>query len=554
MIYLSNVVSRKFRWFAHKNRFIECGAYLIGTRKSKSFKEDDFYVSDLFLCEEKGSPSEFVFSPDSQIQACKYVNKKYSKCKIKPYIIGTIHSHAQFNAFFSSIDISTYKRFGSKTLCFIVYSPRYKNWIGCTRNCAKDIVPTDIQIIKNIEKTKSLNEKLIASFSSKDGKNKYEIFEEEYQETYYSSELLNNQVIRFRTKATLSEETIHRNEIRSLNSGNLLSGKSILIIGCGTIGSALTTPLKGCGITDITFVDLDQYELPNVPRTNGIGFDVAARNEKKAIALARNFVYQNSEDLVVTAIEADITTFGYGFMANFDIVICLADNNVVRAYAALASKLNKIWFLQAGTAVYAGDIVGQISIQPPNASAACFCCVEHSNDFTRLIKRTGCSQLDEDVSPQILSRACELASRLVDWTVALLSNKITLSNYKKICYFGVTNPNGEFKEYNIIEKQKNCTIHRILENKIHKISCPRDSIVLYKKLKEEVFKTNGVYAIQTRESMLLYMFTNKKEIHSILLNPEQPEKLLYSMPRDHIYCIDNYSNGDRKFVQINFCE
>ena len=552
MIYLSNNVNKKFRWFAKKNRFVECGAYLIGTRKSNSFKEDDFYVSDLFICEEKGTPSEFVFSPKSQIKVSLYLNNKYKKCNEKPSIIGTIHSHAQFNAFFSSVDIATYKRFGAKSLCFVVYSPRYKNWIGCTRNCAKEIVYTDIQVFKNIEKTKNLNEKLIASFSTKDGKDKYEIFEESYKESYYSSGLLNNKVIRFRTKANLSEETKHRNEIRTLNFDNLLSGKRILVIGAGTIGSALMTPFKGCGIKNITIVDLDEYEIPNILRTNGIGFENIG--EKKAIALAREFVYHNCDNLLVSAIPADITTLGYGFVKSFDAVICLADNNVVRAYAALAARLYKIWFFQAGTTVYNGDIIGQLSIQPPNDSAACFCCIENGNDFKRLIKRTGCSQLDADVSPQILSRASELASRLVDWTVTLLSNRINLTNYKKICYFGVSNQNVESKEYNILEKQNNCSLHRILESEILVISSPRNSIVLYKKLKNEIFKTDGVYAIQTKESMLLYLLTDKKEIHSILLNPEQNEKIIAYLPREHIYCIDDYSNGERKFVQIIFSE
>lgn len=554
MIYLSNNVHKQFCSYAKKHSFIECGAYLIGKRKPNSFREDDFVVLDIFICKEKGNCSEFVFSPDSQIKACKYINEKYEKCKIKPCIVGTIHSHAQHNAFFSSVDISTYKRFGTKTLCFIVYSPRYKKWVACSRNISKEIVTTNIEFIKNIEKINNLNEKLIVSYSTKDGKNKFEIFEEEYHETYYSSRLQNNKVIRFRTKANLSKEIVHRNEIRTLNSNNLLAGKRILIIGCGTIGSAITTPLKGCGITQITFVDIDQYELPNISRTNNIGFNIAAQNEKKAIALARSFVYQSSEDLLVNAISTDITTLGYGFIKNFDAVICLADNNVVRSYAAFASRLYKKWFLQAGTTVYNGDIIGQLSIQPPIKSAACFSCIEYASDFNRLIKRTGCSQLDADVSPQILSRASELASRLVDWTVALLSNRISLPFYKKICYFGVNNPNGESTAYNFTEKQSNCSLHKIFENTIPLISCVRDSISLYTQLKEQIFKTDGVYSIQTKESMLIYMFTDKKEIHNILLNSENKETLINYLPRDHIYCIDNYSDGDRKFVQIIFSE
>lgn len=555
MIYIRNDIRKQFYHFANRHKRVECGAFLIGKRISKIFADEDFIITDIYICKEIGSFSTFTFTPESQIKARQYIAKKYLNSEFKPSIIGTIHSHGQYDAFFSEIDKSTYKRFFLKPLCFIVYSPKYKTEVVCFKNSANEILKSTIKTInkKRLQELKVVNEKLIASFCTKDGKNKYEIFEAEYLEIYYSSCLQNNKIIRFITKANLSEETKHRNEIRTLNSDNLLSEKRLLIIGAGTIGSALMTPLKGCGIKNITIVDLDEYEIPNVSRTNGIGFDIAARNEKKAIALARNFVYQSSEDLLVSAIATDITSLGFGFIKNFDAVICLADNNVVRAFAAFACKFYKKLFLQAGTTVYNGDIIGQLSIQPA-ISEACFCCVENANDFARLIKRTGCSQLDADVSPQILSRASELASRLVDWTVALLNKKINLTSYKRILYCAVGNLNGESKEFNIPQKSSNCSLHKILDNEIPLITCTKNTVSLYKILKENVFKTDGVFAIQMKESMLIYLFASEKEIHSILLNPKINDKIIGILPRDHIYCIDSYSNGDRKYVHIVFSE
>ena len=539
---------------AKKNRFVECGAYLIGYRKENAFGEESFFIIDLYRCKELGTASAFVFTPQSQIRAVQYLTKKYKNYETKPAIIGTIHSHAQHNAFFSSVDLETYKRFGSKSLCFLVYSPKYKKVVACTKLKNKEILTTKYKIEKINKKIETNNEQLIARFSSPDGYNKYEVYESDFIENYYSSKLLQNKIKKFRTNPILSSETKHRNQIRTLYSHNNLCDKKLLIVGAGTIGSAIMTPLKGCGIKNITIIDLDTYGLENISRTNGIGFDIASRHEPKAFALARKFVLESTEELYVTAIAADITSLGFGFINNFDSVICLADNNIVRAYTSFACKKYKKTFYQAGTTFFNENIVGQISIQSKD-SEACFCCIEPANDYSKLLKRTGCSSLDDDVAPQILSRASELAARLIDWNVAIFNNKVTLNTYKRICYYDVSNPKGESNEYNYPVKSNTCPLHKILETEILQIESVRDSARLYTLLQEKVFHSEGVLSILLKESMLIYLFAKKeKSIQNINLKKEFMNQNIVLLPREHIYLIYDNSTGEERYVQITFID
>lgn len=555
MIYIKKEIYDNFCKFAKQHKQIECGAYLIGNRISKAFKEDDFIVSDVYICEELGTIANFIFTPQSQINVSKYIAIKYADyISNKPYVIGTVHSHGCFKAFVSKTDKKTYINFGNKTLCFLVYSPRFKETIACSKNRNREILHTDIVYYTNELKNKYINEELFTEFCAPDGKNSLQIFKSEYSEDYYSSRLIKNKVMTFFNKPYFTLKTKHDNEIRNPYSHNVFSDKRLLVVGAGTIGSAFLATLKGSGIKNITIIDLDTYSLENISRTCGIGFDVASHHEKKAYALAKKFALDNSDEITINAIAADITSFGYSFVNCFDIVICLADSNTIRGFTALACKIYNKLFLQAGTTVHNGNIIGQISIQPPN-SETCYCCVENSNDFEKLIKRSGCSQLDENVSPQVSYTAFNLASRLTDWIVQIINNNVNPNCYIRTYYYGVNNTSGEIRKELIPTRSPCCFAHKLLDSNIFHIKSKRDSKNLYNSLMKNIFHNNGVFSIQIKESQLVYLFAKKEApILSIDLTPNNNNPNIELLPHDHIYSVYNNSDGNCCFVHIVFSD
>lgn len=553
MIYVNKEIFRQFESFARRHDKVECGAYLIGTRFPGTFKEDDFEIIDLYICENLGSSSDFTFSTKSQINVLQYISRKYSNNKVCPSVIGTIHSHAHYHAFFSTVDKSTYQRFGSKTLCFMVYSPFYKEILACSKNITKDVLKTKISSYKKRNPRTEHNEEIVASFCTKDGKNKLEIFKSEFIEDFYSSKLLNNKVCRFRVQPILSEQTKKRNEIRTPYLHTSLSEKRILVVGAGTIGSAFLATLKGSGVKNITIIDLDEYDIVNVSRTAGIGFEIATNHEKKAFSLVREVAFESAEELVINGIASDITSFGHSFVKYFDLVVCLADNNVVRAFTSFACKMYNKPFIQGGTTVFNGNIIGQISIQPEN-SEVCFSCVEKI-DFKTLLKRTGCSQLDEGVGPQVSYMAFKLAAGIADWTIQILNKKVSVKEYTRICYFGANNPAGEYRKEVFVQKSSACPVHKDFEQKIAHISCKRNSGDLYKLLKDKIFHTDSIFSILVKESMLVFLFADKtKPVLSIDLIPKVKNPTINLLPRESIYTIYNNANGELAYVQIKFID
>ena len=553
MISVDKDVFRQFEGFARRHSKFECGAYLIGTRLPGTFKEDDFEITDLYICKDLGSSSDFTFSTKSQINVLQYISRKYTNNKVCPTVIGTIHSHAHYHAFFSTVDKSTYQRFGSKTLCFMVYSPFFKEILACSKNLAKDVLKTKISFYTKRNPKAIQNEEVVASFCTKDGKNKVEIFKSEFMEDFYSSKLLNNKVCRFRVQPFLSEQTKKRNEIRTPYLHTSLSEKRILVVGAGTIGSAFLATLKGSGVKNITIIDLDEYDIVNVSRTAGIGFGIAANHEKKAFSLAREVALESAEELVINGIASDITSFGHSFVKYFDLVVCLADNNVVRAFTSFACKMYNKPFIQGGTTVFNGNIIGQISIQP-EASEVCFSCVEKI-DFKTLLKRTGCSQLDEGVGPQVSYMAFKLAAGIADWTIQILNKKVSIKEYTRICYFGANNPAREYRKEVFVQKSSVCPVHKAFEQKIAHITCKRNSGDLYKLLKDKIFHTDSIFSILVKESMLVFLFANKtKPVLSIDLIPKVKNPTINLLPRESIYTIYNNANGELAYVQITFID
>ena len=120
---------------------------------------------------------------------------------------------------------------------------------------------------------------------------------------------------------------------------NNLSQKSILIIGCGGLGSSLSFALGSSGIGEITLVDFDKVSLHNIHRQ--IAFDLNDINKYKADVVAQKIKNRYSK-VKVNTIKQNFKDID--FDKKFDLIFDATDNIEIRVKIdKFAKKTNTPW-------------------------------------------------------------------------------------------------------------------------------------------------------------------------------------------------------------------
>jgi len=124
-VFMDKQVIQKINRLIHHDPHKECGGFFIGNvAKDDVSGRYSIHVHDLYFEELYGTSSTFEFSTEYTMNAVKYVKKN---CK-GYHIIGNIHSHAQFQAFFSSVDDDMMSQARDNSF-YMVVSPKHGTWV-----------------------------------------------------------------------------------------------------------------------------------------------------------------------------------------------------------------------------------------------------------------------------------------------------------------------------------------------------------------------------------------------------------------------------------------
>ena len=147
--------------------------------------------------------------------------------------------------------------------------------------------------------------------------------------------------------AVAMERTYGRNEVRRVQveradaawvhgrgqdvRSRILSGKSVTVFGCGSVGSLVAQSLARAGVGMLRLVDFDALSWANVGR-HALGADSVGRNKAEALAerLQREFPHFEFEGHN-SMIEAALLTNGVSLLRS-DLIVCLTGNWVAESW------------------------------------------------------------------------------------------------------------------------------------------------------------------------------------------------------------------------------
>lgn len=102
-VIIDKVAVGKINGMIYRDPMHECGGILLGNISQDAVTgKYTAHVCDLYEEERIGTSSTFEFTTDYLMNAVKYVKKNCPDM----HIIGNIHSHAQYQAFWSGVDHS----------------------------------------------------------------------------------------------------------------------------------------------------------------------------------------------------------------------------------------------------------------------------------------------------------------------------------------------------------------------------------------------------------------------------------------------------------------
>ena len=154
---------------------------------------------------------------------------------------------------------------------------------------------------------------------------------------------------------------------------------SVLIVGCGGLGSMVALFLAGAGVGKLTLVDADSVEVSNLHRQ--LAFRESDVAKPKAQALKDQLLALNSE-ITVTAF---LGRFGVdpesdtGLLSDADMVIDATDNLSSRHAIERSTRImGKPWIMGAATRLH-----GQVAAFSQSRAEGCYQCMTPSEDDSR---------------------------------------------------------------------------------------------------------------------------------------------------------------------------
>ncbi|MDY5002151.1 MAG: ThiF family adenylyltransferase [Eubacteriales bacterium] len=397
-LFIDKSVVLKINQMIHRDPYRECGGLLIGNISMDPITEvHTIHVSDLYYEERFGSGSTFEFTTDYKMNAFKYVLKNCPN----EHIIGNVHSHAQFQAFWSATDREMMMQTRDNSI-YIVVSPSHGNWEAVFKDFDFNFHDCDVRIA--------------------DSEHCEHMFTKCITKTEGEEVLGGKKVKRVGFHATHSYTDAQKREFdkRFLHSISELEAKKILIVGAGTIGNLLAEYAMNCGIGNITIVDMDAYEYWNLPRSSMI--DDRSLGKPKAPELARAVAERCSFTINVTGINADICNLGWGFFKDFDLVLSPVDSAAIRQYIDRGCKLYHVPHITCGTGNIGGEFTGNVLSFPAN-SVVDLEYVWGNGYRSKLDERKSCSDISEETQAQVMGFSAQIAGITMDLALKYLLGK-----------------------------------------------------------------------------------------------------------------------------------
>lgn len=121
----------------------ECGALLIGNiLRDRVTGMTIALVDDAYSDGEHGGTSDYRFTAALQAQCVNYVYREYGEEK---HVIGTVHSHGNHDAFFSSVDYRMMTSRRSEEL-HMVLSPSHGTYVVTFKDLENNFVDADLDV------------------------------------------------------------------------------------------------------------------------------------------------------------------------------------------------------------------------------------------------------------------------------------------------------------------------------------------------------------------------------------------------------------------------
>ena len=367
---------------------------------------------------------------------------------------------------------------------------------------------------------------------------------------------------------------------RFIHSVSQLAGKKVLLIGAGTLGNEHAKDLAFSGVTDLTIVDMDDYEYYNLPRSTMIRQEDVGK--KKSLALAERVAKASPFNIRVTGIDADITRLGFGFLSQFDIVLSPVDSWSIRAYASRGCHLLNIPHVSSGTSVLGyGDatmMAATVTVEP-RGCIPCYECMIKGNLKDQEAKLS-CLNIKPETQAQVLSFSSVAAGFSAQTAIAILSDKFkinTSSGKGSVAYqireFGkVDDSDGNTITSVRSTPATRCKFHgelaEVETQDIAEITLGRNASIrdIWHML-NEIFETEGTYSIDLHWSAVYYMIypegsTRDEDrtppINAISVEDRDNEDIdtyaIRRLPPDHLYMVSECSTLDerKRVVRIKF--
>jgi len=402
-VFMDKSVIPKINVLIHRDPEHECGGIFIGNMSQDPITgKHTIYVHDLYSEERPGTRSTFEFTTDYQMNAVKFVKKNYPEY----HIIGNIHSHAQYQAFWSEQD-KVMMRQSRENGFYMVVSPKFGTWTALFKDKDFNFYHCDLKIADDTE-----------------CEHMFERYVESVEETQIPSFRKERtfQTVSYRVNHNYSDVQQREMDKRFLHSIKELSDKKVLIVGAGTIGNLLAEYAMNSGVGSLCLVDMDAYQYYNLPRSSMI--EAHAQGKPKALELAKAIAERSHFPMQVTGINADICELGWGFFKNFDLVLSPVDSVAIRQYVDRGCKLYHIPHITCGTGIIDGSFTGNIIVLPAQAVVD----LEYvwgRGYRAKLEERRSCSDIAEETQAQVMSFSAQIAGITMDLALKILREKDT---------------------------------------------------------------------------------------------------------------------------------
>lgn len=397
-VIIDKIAISKINRMIYRDPMHECGGILLGNVSQDAVTGKYMaHICDLYEEERIGTSSTFEFPTDYLMNAVKYVKKNCPSM----HIIGNIHSHAQYQAFWSKVDHEMMLQSRDNSF-YMVVSPRYGTWKAIFKDMDFMFYECDISIAD----TKSCEHMFTKCVTQTD---------EEY--------IAGGKNVKKSTFHTTRNYTdIQRSEFdkRFLHSIHELEGKKVLIVGAGTIGNLLVEYAMNSGISDITIVDMDAYEYWNLPRSSMI--NESSLRKPKALELAKATAERSCFSINVTGINANICDLGWGFFKQFDLVLSPVDSAAIRQYIDRGCKLYHIPHITCGTGTIGDQFTGNV-VSFPKDSIVDLEYVWGNGYRQTLEERRSCSDIPEETQAQVMGFSAQIAGLTMDLALKYLLGK-----------------------------------------------------------------------------------------------------------------------------------